>query len=132
MPSVYSALKILPGSVILSAAGAKVTASRRTPTPPRSVVLPQGFSHAFCWAISPCVTVLTELYAQPNPYFRNKGRVRQVGPPDPLMQISDPANVLTSNPASRNRRFVLTFSSIAISRAFPSDSTLQASVSRSE
>jgi hypothetical protein len=36
-------------------------------------------------------------------YARSNGRVRQVGPPAPLMQISDPENVRTSKPASRMR-----------------------------
>jgi hypothetical protein len=35
------------------------------------------------------------------PYIRSSGRVRHVGPPEPLIQISDPGNVRTSKPASR-------------------------------
>ena len=38
---------------------------------------------------------------------RNSGRVRQVGPPLPLMQSSLPGKVRTSNPAWRRRAFVL-------------------------
>jgi hypothetical protein len=34
-------------------------------------------------------------------YVRSNGRVRHVGPPEPLIQISDPGNVRTSKPASR-------------------------------
>ena len=63
---------------------------------------------------------------------RSSGRVRQVGPPAPLTQISDPGKVCTSNPASRRRRLVLRFSSSATRRLFPRDITLHASVSRSE
>ncbi len=36
-------------------------------------------------------------------YFRSNGRVRHVGPPEPLIQISDPGNVRTSKPASHMR-----------------------------
>ncbi len=34
-------------------------------------------------------------------HVRSNGRVRHVGPPEPLIQTSDPGNVRTSKPASR-------------------------------
>src|SRR5216684_4421487 len=63
---------------------------------------------------------------------RNSERVKQVGPPLPLMQSSLPGKVRTSNPAWRRRAFVLQFSSMASSRLSPSANTLHANVSRSE
>jgi hypothetical protein len=64
-------------------------------------------------------------------HARNRGRVRQVGPPLPLMQISLPGKVRTSNPDWRRRALVLRFSSMDNRRFPPNDRTLQASVSRS-
>src|SRR5205823_12025178 len=64
--------------------------------------------------------------------LRSSGRVRQVGPPLPLMQSSLPGKVRTSNPERRNRSFVFWFCSRPSRRLLPSASTLQASVSRSE
>jgi hypothetical protein len=64
-------------------------------------------------------------------YVRNKGRVRQVGPPLPLMHSSLPGNVCTSKPARLSRSFVLEFSSRASKRRPPKAKTLHASVSRS-
>jgi hypothetical protein len=37
---------------------------------------------------------------------RNNGRVRQVGPPPPLTQSSEPGKVRTSNPTSRSLSLV--------------------------
>src|ERR1017187_8337408 len=58
-------------------------------------------------------------------YVRRRGRVRQVGPPEPFRQSSEPGKVRTSKPASRRRLFVLAFSSRASRRLLPSERTMQ-------